>query len=175
MIPQTGAEIAALIQMALVPVIMINAIGLICLVIQNRHAAVVDRIYRLNRERVRLHDIAGDRPGDARRQAGLARQIAELSEMTHLWVRRGHYTRNALAAAFLGITLFGLTSLWLVGAALLGSASSLNFVGVALFVTGMLSFLAAFWFILNDLLQSLSLSRLDTERTDRYLAEERLD
>ncbi len=169
MIPETTAQVAALIQMTLVPVIMISAVGLICLVVQNRHGLVVDRIYRLNRERLRLRDQMAESRDEAR-AADLGRQLAQVSQMSHLWLQRGSNTRNALGAAFLGILLFGLTSLWLVLGALLGAPGPWHAFAVVLFVAGIGAFLASFAFVLVDLQQSLTLSRLDTEYVDRELA-----
>ncbi len=169
MVPETGQEVAGLIQMTLVPVIMINAIKLISLFIQSRHSLAVERVYKINRERTRLHGILLERGADDPRRRLVSRQLAEAGRLAHLWMRRGYLTRNALAAAFLGISLFALTSLWLVSMALLSVRGLPNLFGVATFVAGMLSFLASFWFILKDLHQSLSLTSLDTELTDRLL------
>jgi len=41
-------QVSALIQTTLVPVVMISAVGLVALVVQNRHAVVLERAYRIN-------------------------------------------------------------------------------------------------------------------------------
>jgi len=47
-------QVSALIQTTLVPVVMISAVGLVALVVQNRHAVVLERTYRINARRLEL-------------------------------------------------------------------------------------------------------------------------
>jgi len=167
------AQVAALIQTTLVPVIMISAVGLIALVMQNRHAVVLERSYRINLRRMELTEelaeVGHELPLARRRW--LEGQLEMQNALLNRWLSRGIYTRNSLIFAFLGVLLFGLTSLSLVFTVLLGLKGGYNILTLALFIGGVISFLFCFLFALIDVYQALQITRFDTSMAERLMAE----
>jgi hypothetical protein len=158
------SQVASLIQTTLVPVIMISAVGLVALVVQNRHAVVLERTFRINARRLELWEEL--RELDATSPTARVRWLrGQLDIQEHLlgrWLSRGTYTRNALVGAFLGVTLFGLTSFDLVINVLLGLSGAWAQLTVALFLAGIVSFISCFIYALLDVYQGLWITRMDT-------------
>ena len=166
-------QVSALIETTLVPVIMISAVGLIALVMQNRHSVVLDRTYRINVRRMELweelHEVGESMPPT--RVRWLQGQLDIQNALLDRWLRRGIYTRNSLVFAFLGVFLFGLTSLSLVFNVVLRLTGGYAGLTVALFIVGILAFLTCFLFALIDVYQALQITRFDTKLTNQLIAE----
>lgn len=165
MTPMESSQVAALIQMTLVPVIMISAVGLVALVVQNRHAVVLERTFRINARRLDLWEELREletTPSTAR-ERWLRGQLDIQEHLLGLWLRRGTYTRNALVGAFLGVTLFGLTSLDLVINVLMGLSGPFAQLTVAFFLAGIVAFISCFLYALMDVYQGLWITRVDTK------------
>lgn len=162
-VPAEPGQVASLIQMTLVPVVMISAVGLITLVVQNRHAVVLDRTFRINSRRLELtHEIHELEGTQSHKVARLKAQLEVQDALLRRWLARGTYTRNALVSAFLGVLLFGVTSFGLVTSALFGLIGSWETVEVVLFLAGILAFIACFVFALIDVYQGLWITRFET-------------
>jgi hypothetical protein len=172
-VPLEPAQVAALIQTTLVPVIMISAVGLIALVMQNRYSVVLERTYRINLRRLELteelHEVGRAVP--PARIRWLEGQLEMQDALLDRWLRRGVYTRNSLIFAFLGVSLFGFTSLSLVFNVLFGLVGGYNALTVALFIGGIVAFLFCFLFALIDVYQGLQITRFDTRMAGRLMAE----
>ncbi len=172
-IPLESTEVAVLIQTTLVPVIMISAVGLIALVMQNRYAVVLERTYRINLRRLELteelHEVGRAVPPP--RIRWLEGQLEMQDALLGRWLIRGVYTRNSLIFAFLGVFLFGLTSLSLVFNVLFGLSGGYNALTVALFIGGIVAFLFCFLFALIDVYQGLQITRVDTRMASLLMAE----
>ncbi len=165
--------VASLIQTTLIPVVLISAVGLIALVMQNRHAVVLDRTFRANARRLELveelHEVGGSMP--AARRCWLEGQLAMQNALLDRWLRRGFYTRNSLVFAFLGVSLFGATCLSIVFNVLLQLTGGYVALTIALFIAGIVSFLFCFVFALFDVYQGLQITRFDTEMSDQLIRE----
>ncbi len=174
-IPLEPGEVAALIQTTLIPVIMISAVGLIALVMQNRHAVVLERTYRINLRRLELteelHEVGEAMP--PARTRWLEGQLEMQNALLDRWLRRGTYTRNSLICAFLGVSLFGATCLSLVFNVLFRLTGGYSALTVALFIAGIIAFLFCFLFALIDVYQGLQITRFDTAMANRLMAEMR--
>ncbi len=172
-IPLEPGQVAALIQTTLVPVIMISAVGLIALVMQNRHAVVLDRTYRINFRRMELteelHEVGESMP--AGRLRWVQGQLEIQNALLDRWLQRGVYTRNSLVFAFLGVSLFGATSLSLVFNVLFELTGGYSALTVALFIAGIVAFMACFLFALIDVYQGLQITRFDTRMASHLMEE----
>lgn len=172
-IPLEPGQVAALIQTTLIPVIMISAVGLIALVMQNRYAVVLDRTNRINLRRMELteelHEVGEACPPS--RIRWLEGQLEIQNTVLNRWLARGVYTRNSLIFAFLGVFLFGLTSISLVFNVLFRLTGGYAALTIALFIAGMVSFLFCFLFALIDVYQGLQITRSETGMADRLMAE----
>lgn len=172
-VPMEPGEVAALIQMTLAPVVMISAVGLIALVVQNRHAVVLERTYRINIRRLELAEALRERDatGFPGREEWLRGQQQIHEALLGRWLARGTYTRNSLVAASLGVVLFGLTSFDLVINALFAMTGAWELVTVALFLLGIVAFVICFGFMLVDVYQGLQITRLETRLVNRLIEE----
>ncbi len=162
-VPLEPGQVASLIQTTLVPVIMISAVGLIALVVQNRHMVVLERTFRVNARRLQLWEQLRELKADTHplRYEWLRGQYEIQDALLSRWLQRGVFTRNALVGAFLGVFLFGLTSLDLVLDVLLGLRGNWDLVAVGFFIAGILSFLVCFGFVLVDVYQALQITRYE--------------
>ena len=170
--PVEPGQVAALIQTTLVPVVMISAVGLVALVVQNRHAVVLERAYRINARRLELaEELREISDPSSKRVEWLHGQWEIQDALLGRWLDRGTYTRNALVGAFLGVLLFGLTSFDLVVATLLGIRGGWEIVGIILFLAGILAFVTCFAFVLVDVYQGLQITRFETSLVNRLVEE----
>jgi hypothetical protein len=174
-IPAEPSQVATLIQMTLVPVVMISAVGLVALVVQNRHAVVLERAYRINTRRLELLEELREMDDLSSKRAAWLQGQREIQEaLLGRWLDRGTYTRNALVGAFLGVLLFGLTSFYLVVTTLLGASGAWESIGIVLFLAGILAFVACFAFVLVDVYRGLQITRFETSLVDQLMEDLRL-
>ncbi len=173
MIAFEPSQVAGLIQTTLVPVIMISAVGLVALVVQNRHAVVLDRTLRINSRRLELLEELKEAEGTtpSPRVVWLRGELQIQEALLGSWLKRGTYTRDALVGAFLGVFLFGLTSLSLVLGVLLGLAGGYGALTLGFFIAGIISFLSCFLFALVDVYQGLQITRLNTRLVNQLMSE----
>ena len=171
-VPVEPGQVAALIQTTLVPVVMISAVGLVALVVQNRHAVVLERAYRINARRLELaEELREISDPSSKRVEWLQGQWEIQDALLGRWLDRGTYTRNALVGAFLGVLLFGLTSFDLVVTTLLGLRGAWEVVAIVLFLGGILAFVTCFAFVLVDVYQGLQITRFETALVNRLVEE----
>jgi len=175
-VPFEPSQVAALIQTTLVPVIMISAVGLVALVVQNRHALVLERTYRINLRRLDLWEALqqledSENPARVR---WLRTQFEIQEALLDRWLQRGIFTRNSLVFAFLGVFFFGLTVLDLVINVLMGLTGNWDLVTVGFYIAGIVAFLLCFTFALLDVYQGMWITRTETALVSRLLEEHRV-
>lgn len=104
-------QIISLLQVTLVPVVMISAVGLICLTIQTRYGRIIDRVRALNEERRAIKTTVGvysaSNSSELRHQKERLEFIETILEKL---AKRGLYLKWALFLMFSSTFCFVATS-----------------------------------------------------------------
>jgi hypothetical protein len=139
-----------IIQAGVGPMIVISACGLLCLAFYNRLAAVVGRLRAFHREQLHTQEAVEKCQSDrdevsvVRHQEVLGMLSVQIGHVTH----RAHLLRRTLACLLLAVALMAACSL-AVGVGAL--EPRLLYVGVPLFVLGLLLVIAAVLFAMIEL------------------------
>lgn len=149
---------AHILNLLLAPVVLISACGLLCLSATNRLGTILARIRTMHRERVDTHLVLRD---DPHFQDIQHMRLEALQSQAHSMLRRAALIRNELFLLYSAILLMLLCSL-LLGLSVLFDIS--RTIGVALFVLGIVSMIAAIAFALFEVACSLRAVRDEHER-----------
>lgn len=107
------ANVFAIVQLLVAPVVMISAGGLLCLAWYNRLAAIVSRARAFHRERLELRDELAALEGEAgrARAAELNQRMHTVDEQSQQVLRRARLMRDALTYELLSVLCMLLCSL----------------------------------------------------------------
>ncbi|MHA1838595.1 MAG: DUF2721 domain-containing protein [Candidatus Ranarchaeia archaeon] len=148
-LPMAISDIVAGLAYTLTPVVLISAIGLVELMMQNRYGRVKDRVFVFIEYRNRLQQT--NAPNEP---------LQQVERILNRYSREVWYIKNAMITGFLAISSIAITTILLLAGQFLFSTSLLEGMIVLIFA------IAIFMLILSTLLMAFSLSQSQNTVTD---------
>ncbi|MDI9620026.1 MAG: DUF2721 domain-containing protein [Candidatus Nezhaarchaeota archaeon] len=150
-------NVISVLQSTLTPVVMISALGLLCIVIQTRYGRVVDIMMRLSSEKRRIqYRLARIAAGYEKCQDTemFTERLKVIEAQMDILVKRGSLVKWSMFTMFFAILCFILTSflIWLGQTAM--PVAAVNTATLGAFYLGMILAFSALMLILKDVLMT---------------------
>jgi hypothetical protein len=156
------SELITYIREILTPIAMISGLGLVSLLTQTRYGRVVDSMRHLNVEKLcLLKSLLPKSDNEIEKKANIMR-INNIDVQLQLFIKRGAYLKRALISLLIGIFLFIISAILILGRELIPLELMVMVTGIS-FVAGLFLLAVGAMLMITDLNLSQKAVIIDSE------------